>query len=391
MMNLNEDRLFYDRMPIIPEFRHIFEFDRYLPVPGEWLVVMSDIQGSTEAIRQGRYKEVNLLGAMTIAALLNLVPDVELPFVFGGDGATLLLPPSLAPQARQVLSATVRVARNEFGLTLRAGMIPMAVIHQAGQEIRIACLALAEQGRQALMMGSGLSLAESLLKDPAFMTYRVLESEGGNQADYSGLECRWQNLVSPQGEMVSLLVEARSSVPSEQKQVYTQVLTAIENLCGTAGQRRPVSPNLLKLTFKAQTLDLENKVHHPAQTFWKRLLHRWLLRWENSLGYLLMHSWKGLNWSAYPALVAATSDCEKFDGMLRMTFASKPQRRHELATLLEQWRQRGDLYYGLHTSNQAHITCLVYQRMGRQFHFVDGADGGYAVAAIMLKKQRTLT
>ncbi|MBF0311363.1 MAG: DUF3095 domain-containing protein [Magnetococcales bacterium] len=388
MMNLNDDRLFYHHLPPIREFGQIFQFDHYQPVPETWLVVMSDIQGSTEAIRQGRYKEVNLLGAMTIAGLLNLAPEMELPFVFGGDGATLLLPASLAAPARQVLSATVRLARNEFGLTLRAGMIPMTVIHQAGQEIRVACLSLAERSSQALMMGNGLALAEALLKDPSATACRVPEAQADEKADYSGLECRWQNLLSPQGEMVSLLVEARSPVPAEQKEVYTRVLAAIETLCGSSGQRRPVAPDQLKLTFAAQSLDLENRVHHPAQNLWQRLVRRWKLRLENSLGQLLMHTWKGTNWSAYPALVAATSDCEKFDGLLRMIFASQPRRRLELTALLEQWRQQGDLHYGLHTSEQAHMTCLVYQRMGRQFHFVDGADGGYAVAAVMLKKQR---
>ena len=33
------------------------------------------------------------------------------------------------------------------------------------------------------------------------------------------------------------------------------------------------------------------------------------------------------------------------------------------------------------------MTCLVFERMGSQVHFVDAADGGYAMAAVGLKKQ----
>lgn len=390
-MNPRESDSFYDGMPVIREFRQIFEFEHYQPVPDDWLVVMSDIQGSTEAIRQGRYKEVNLLGAMTIAALLNLAPDRELPFVFGGDGATLLLPGGLAEQARQVLAATVGFAAQEFGLTLRAGIIPMTVIQQAGREIRVARLGLGEQGSQSLMLGDGLTLAEELLKDPASDAYRLNSAPPGEAADYSGLECRWQNLVSTQGEMVSLLVQARSPDLAQQQAVYGQVLSAIERLCGSSRERRPVSPELLKLTYAAHALDLENRVHHRFEGSWGRWLQRWRLRLENGLGAFLMRSGMGLAWNTYPSLVSATSDCEKFDGLLRMIFTSRPERRQELASLLEAWRRRGELYYGIHTSDQAHMTCLVYQRQGRQFHFVDGADGGYAMAAVLLKKQRGAT
>jgi len=31
------------------------------------------------------------------------------------------------------------------------------------------------------------------------------------------------------------------------------------------------------------------------------------------------------------------------------------------------------------------MTCLVFERHGRQVHFIDGADGGYAIAAKKLK------
>ena len=32
------------------------------------------------------------------------------------------------------------------------------------------------------------------------------------------------------------------------------------------------------------------------------------------------------------------------------------------------------------------MTCLIFERMGSQVHFVDAADGGYAMAAVGLKK-----
>jgi hypothetical protein len=56
-------------------------------------VVLADVKGSTEAVRAGRYKDVNLVGAACITAALNVTRDLDLPYAFGGDGATVLIAP----------------------------------------------------------------------------------------------------------------------------------------------------------------------------------------------------------------------------------------------------------------------------------------------------------
>jgi hypothetical protein len=33
------------------------------------------------------------------------------------------------------------------------------------------------------------------------------------------------------------------------------------------------------------------------------------------------------------------------------------------------------------------MTCLVFERNGNQVHFIDGADGGYAIAAKGMKQR----
>ena len=40
-------------------------------VPDSWSVVVADVKGSTEAVRMGRYRDVNLAGAACIAAVRN--------------------------------------------------------------------------------------------------------------------------------------------------------------------------------------------------------------------------------------------------------------------------------------------------------------------------------
>ena len=54
---------------------------------------LSDIVRSTAAIAAGRYKAVNTAAAAVIAAVANALGDEDFPFVFGGDGASIALPP----------------------------------------------------------------------------------------------------------------------------------------------------------------------------------------------------------------------------------------------------------------------------------------------------------
>ena len=83
---------FYSDLPIFREFMGVADGNNYHDVPDDWLVVVSDIKGSTKAIESGRYKEVNILGGSSIIAVLNCIKNVEIPFVFGGDGESFVIP-----------------------------------------------------------------------------------------------------------------------------------------------------------------------------------------------------------------------------------------------------------------------------------------------------------
>jgi hypothetical protein len=82
----------------------------------------------------------------------------------------------------------------------------------------------------------------------------------------------------------------------------------------------------------------------------------------------------------------ANTDFQKFDDMLRMIREVSREEKDELLKLLEKHRQAGQLYYGTHFSPQALMTCLVFS-FDHHIHFVDGGDGGYALAAKQLKAQ----
>ena len=83
---------FYRELPSFSDFSNVADLDDYRAVPDDWYVLTADIVSSGKAVADGRYKDVNMVGAAVIAAVLNSVGRDRVPFVFGGDGATLLVP-----------------------------------------------------------------------------------------------------------------------------------------------------------------------------------------------------------------------------------------------------------------------------------------------------------
>ncbi len=112
---------FYSELRLLDNFLDITDLRNFVDVPDDWYIIVTDIRGSTKAIEAGKYKEVNLLGACSIVAVLNVAGKTEIPFVFGGDGASLLMGPSLLPAAKIALLATQQIAKTQFDMDLRVG------------------------------------------------------------------------------------------------------------------------------------------------------------------------------------------------------------------------------------------------------------------------------
>ena len=60
-------------------FDSIMDPPRYRPLPDDWLIGLTDVVRSTQAIDDGRYKAVNIAGASVIAALTNALQGAHLP------------------------------------------------------------------------------------------------------------------------------------------------------------------------------------------------------------------------------------------------------------------------------------------------------------------------
>ena len=93
------------------------------------------------------------------------------------------------------------------------------------------------------------------------------------------------------------------------------------------------------------------------------------------------------DWSRYQATLARNSDVRKFNDVYRQVLAGNAAQREALTAWLEERYARRELAYGLHVTDRAHMTCLVFDYSGRHLHFIDGADGGFFAAASAFKER----
>jgi hypothetical protein len=380
---------FYADLPILQHFADITHSENFYTVPDNWAAIITDIADSTKAIEEGRYKDINLLGACSIIVILNIVGDLEIPFVFGGDGASILIPSRFIPEAEQALLAVQKLAVDEFNLKLRIGIVPLEAI-TSSYDIKVAKLRISDNYVQAILRGGGISYATRLVKDQATTDlYSPSRQNSYAIADFSGLECRWQDIPTRHEEILSLIISVTAPSQSQIDILYRDVINQIDRIYGQGTECHPVVSETLQLAFRKKNLLAETRVFTPSQSWLNQTLYLWKLRLINLLGLLLMSfniKTGAFNWGDYKQIVAEATDFKKFDDVLRMVISGRTRQRQKLTDYLEKKFKEGRLVYGFHISDRALMTCLVFERDGRQVHFVDGADGGYALAAKNMKE-----
>lgn len=354
----------------------------YHDVPADWYIALSDVRGSTRAIEAGRYKEVCAVAAAGIAAQLNLFTLHDTPFVFGGDGASVLIPPEYYERSRAALAGTRKMAREQFDLDLRVGIVPVRDVLAAGHTIRVARLEMSPNFQQAIFTGGGLRYAEDLLKDAEAGPRYAVPEDTPPQADFYGVECRWREIPSRKQEAVTLMVMA-TDAPEAHNATYREVLERIEAIYGDMQTRHPIALSDVKMTFSPSTLSIEGRIRHE-ESYNPRVLARMMY---GSFKAMIAMIFNIGQWGGYKEIMHAATDHEKFDDTLRMVFSGTADQRRELTAYLDSMHAAGRIVYGIHTSQHTLITCIMYDYFGHQMHLVDGANGGYTLAAKVMKKQ----
>ncbi len=374
---------FYASLPVFDNFAEAVKAKNYRPLPDDWVIGFSDVVGSTQAIANGRYKAVNMVGAGVIASVANALGRRPFPFIFGGDGASFAVSPSEAPAAAQALAAMAAFAHAEFELDLRIATIPVRQIRAAARDVRVARFAVSEHCNYAMFAGGGLSWFEERAKRGEFA---LPDAPDGALPDLSGLSCRWGVAPAKYGLVLSVIVSPRGDDP----RYPALVDEVVQMVLGAAQSGRPITVESLGVGAAGQAIALEACAVKASGV--SRLRAQFTAATNYLMG-LTFHKLKlkagGFDAALYAAEVAANADFRKFDDGLRMTLDCAPAFADALEARLASADEFAD--WGVLRQKAAQITCFVPSiNEHGHVHFVDGAEGGYTMAATALKARRLL-
>ncbi|KAI2506465.1 Protein of unknown function (DUF3095) [Fragilaria crotonensis] len=61
----------YKNLKSFDDFSQVTNAENYVRLPSDWAVVVARVVGTTEAVKAGRYRDVNTIGAACITAVKN--------------------------------------------------------------------------------------------------------------------------------------------------------------------------------------------------------------------------------------------------------------------------------------------------------------------------------
>jgi hypothetical protein len=310
---------FYGSIPVFRGFSSLMDPALYSPLPDDWAVGVADIVESTKAIAQARYKAVNMAGAAVIAAVTNALEGREFPFVFGGDGASFAVAPADLDRARNALAATASWVKDDLDLLMRIALVPVAAIRAQGFDVRLARFGPSPNLSYAMFSGGGLGWAEAGMKRGEF---KVEAAPSGTQPDLTGLSCRFEEIPSVRGLILSVLVvPAPGADASAFRKVIEDIIALVER---SPDAGRPVPPDGPPLKWPPAGVEFEARAARGGPLFKRRafvLAHTLFV-------YLVMRfgiSIGGFVPKTYVQQVVENSDFRKYDDGLRMILDCTPE------------------------------------------------------------------
>jgi Protein of unknown function (DUF3095) len=263
---------------------------------------------------------------------------------------------------------------------MRVALVSVAAIRAQGLDVRVARFGPSPNLSYAMFSGGGLGWAEAAMKRGEFA---VPAAPSGTQPDLTGLSCRFEEMPSVRGVILSLLVVPASGADAAGFRKLIEDIVALVERSPDAG--RPVPPGGPALRWPPAGIEFEARAARGGPLFKRRTLVLAYTLWA----YLIMRfgiKVGGFVPKTYVRQVVENSDFRKYDDGLRMILDCTPELERALTQRLARAASTGIVRYGLHRQDAAMMTCFTPSALrSDHVHFIDGARGGYASAAIALK------
>jgi len=347
--------------------------------PESWSMFITDVRNSTEAIRNGKYKHVNIAGALCITAIINSEYYRKVPFIFGGDGVMFLVPSSSIELFSDSMRSVQRFTREMFSLDLRIGIVPMKVIYDASKQVSIGKLQFGHGGCMAIFEGDGIDFAEALVKATGSQ-YLLADPDAHEfEASFEGFSCPFADIPSDLGQVMALIIRP-------QKMQVMQISNELFQLIGDESSHHPLDAEHMALDRTKRNVDLNALIAAGRRFGFVHLAYKIL-----TLGSMYLKSrnfMKKKISSHIKNLIIPASDYRKYDGSFKIVFRCDVDTQNAVIQWLEEGERCGNFLSGYHLTDRSLLTCLFNGKGDdRELHLIDATDGGYALAAQMLKKK----
>ena len=376
---------FFAGLPLLATSRDTFDLGQYRKAPDDWEVAVTDIVDSTGAIARGRHKTVNFVAATGIAALRNLCAPTRIPFLFGGDGAVVMVPPEYATKARTELARVRGMAARDFELAMRVGLVPVKELRRLGRDVLVGRYEPTPGNSFGVFLGGGVGLLEDSIRGRGSNELAALADvpvalDDGASVDLEGL-------VVPLGH-AALGSRGHAHLDSSGRRHRPRATSMLvwPHWPGRMRRRVRYAKSTLKLRWPPADFMLEVRARRRGGS-----LMLWACRVliQTLVARLLFARGKptgNFDPQRYRAEMITNTDFCKYDETVCLVIDCSLAAIEAIKTYLEEAAASRAIRYGIHVSPTALMTCLVTSAANSlHVHFVDGGSGGYTSASSSLK------
>ena len=384
-MTIKKHLNFYKNIPKsnLPLTELLKDKSLFFRVPKTWSIVVTDIEDSTAAVARGAHNDVNLSATGSIVTVLNTLKAIDnkikIPYFFGGDGSTFIVPNTILEPVLAALNNYSRHIEKTIQLNLRVGHLEVGKVYENNVLLTITKLRHNKYFTTPVVLGNGLKYAEQVIKE-SFKASDINSFEN-TAPNLQGMECRWDEIYPNETnkKVICLLVDSENE--NKQAEVYGAILTEIDLIFGNLEKRNPIST--LKLKLNKSLGKIRKEMYLKIGKFQIiYLVSNWLLTLIGRFYFKFFKAGK-----LYKQRITQLSDTIMLDGFLNTVISGTNEQIARLKVVLDDLESENKIIYGMHITHASIMSCYIEDRDEKHIHFVDGTEGGYTSAAIMFKEK----
>mgnify|MGYP003663336914 CR=1 FL=1 len=378
---MDRNNLFYNNLPIhnIGLTQLLSNPNHFKKVPKDWHIVVVDVESSTQAVKHKLHHPVNYAASLSIIVVLNEVSkidsSIEIPFFFGGDGASFLIPESIVQRIEMVLENVKELVLKDYFLSLRVGSVQIRKLNShTNSSINISRIQLTEHTDFPIAYGNGLKVGEDFIKSQ--FSDDNIKPRADMFIDTNGCNCRWSKVLPPKKNQKVLCFIA-SPLKLDELNILHSISKMLDATFGNYLERLPITVEGL------EALDEVHDIHKEYNDYSE---NSFLDTVSISLGSISQMAYNTSGSAkTFLKILAESSVAILIDGSYCDIVTGDDEQIKEFINFLNDLEKDRKIIFGYHITDSAVLSCYVAQKNKSFVHLMDANEGGFSTAAKMLK------